>query len=81
MSTLFHIIDDAAVILRAKGVYKQVKMYQRAGELYAGWGSGFIGLRREHTTTLPNVSWEDIDWRYGVMILPNGRLARQEQRD
>lgn len=60
MSALFHVVDDAAVILRAKGVYRQAKVYQREGKLFAAWGSGFIGLRR-HGTTLPHVSVEDYD--------------------
>lgn len=72
---LFHIVDDAAVILRAKGVYRQAKVYVRMGELYAGWGSGFIGLRREKGTTLPNVSWETLDAPGVVTTRRDGRLA------
>lgn len=79
----FHIIDDAAVILRVKGVYRQVKVYQRAGELYAGWGGGFIGLRRNNGTTRPDISWVETDatcfWNSDGKVrlgLPPGGFAR-----
>lgn len=62
----FHIVDDAAVILRSKGVYRQAKVYRRGDDLYAGFGAGFIGLRRNGGTTLPSVSWEDIEAPFAV---------------
>lgn len=76
--TLFHIVEDAQIVLRSKGVYRQVKMYQRVGELYAGWGSGFIGLRRDHGTTLPNVSWETLDAPGVVTTRRDGRLVLKQ---
>jgi hypothetical protein len=57
---LFHIIDDAAVVLRSKGVFQQAKLYRRAGAIYAGWGKGFIRLQAGSGTTLPGVSWDEI---------------------
>ena len=57
----FHIIDDAAVILRSKGVYRQAKVYYRGDDVFAGWGNGFIRLLRGSATTHPNVSWDGID--------------------
>lgn len=76
MSTLFTIVDDAHVILRRKGVYRQAKLYLRNGCLYAAWGSAFIGLR-QNGTTLPDVAWEDIDLPDGVEAckLPLGRMG------
>jgi hypothetical protein len=32
----FHVVEDAAVIVRKAGVYKQVKVYVRGTALYAG---------------------------------------------
>ena len=58
---LFHIIDDAQVILRSKGVYYQKKVYRRDRRLYAAWGSGFIRLGGQEATSNPNVSWEALD--------------------
>jgi len=58
---LFHIIDDAQVILRSKGVYYQKKVYRRDKRLYAAWGGGFIRLGGQEATSNPNVSWEALD--------------------
>lgn len=57
----FHIIEDAAVILRSKGVFRQAKAYRRGIALYAGHGTGFIRLHKDGGTSLPNVSWEGHD--------------------
>jgi hypothetical protein len=53
---LFHVIDDAHAILRSRGVYRQVKVYRRGSQLYAQYGSGFVGLRRDGGTTVPTIS-------------------------
>ena len=57
----FHVIDDVAVILRSKGVYRQAKAYKRGIDLFAGYGSGFIRLYKDGGTSLPTVSWEGHD--------------------
>lgn len=57
----FHVIEDAAVILRSKGVYRQAKAYKRGIGLYAGYGNGFIRLYKNGGTSLPSVSWEGHD--------------------
>lgn len=61
MIQLFHVIEDAQVILRARGVYRQVKVYRRDKSLFAAWGGGFIQLRGNNGTSHPNVSWEETD--------------------
>jgi hypothetical protein len=55
---LFHVVDDAQIVLRSKGVFKQVKIFHRDGKLYAGWGSGFVRLLASGGTSKPDVSWE-----------------------
>lgn len=57
----FHIIDDGAVILRSKGVYRQAKVYRRGQDVFAAWGNGFIKLGGRGATTNPNVSWDAIE--------------------
>lgn len=57
----FHVIEDAAVIVRKAGVYKQVKVYVRGTALYAGLNGGFVRLYKGGGTGVPNVSWDDID--------------------
>lgn len=61
MIQLFHVIDDAQVILRSKGVYRQSKVYRRDTALYAAWGGGFIQLRGNDGTSRPDVSWVETD--------------------
>ena len=57
----FQIVEDAAAIVLARGVYRQVKVFRRGKDLYAANGSGFIRLYRGGSTSLPNVAWKDID--------------------
>ena len=57
----FHQIEDGAVITLNKGVYRQGKLYRRDDDLFAAHGSGFIRLFRGGGTSLPNVSWKEID--------------------
>lgn len=56
---LFHEIPEAQIVTRSKGVYKQVKLYRRGGDIYAGHGSGFVRLLAGGGTSAPNVSWQD----------------------
>lgn len=75
---LFHIIEGAAVVLRAKGVFRQAAVYRRNAQLYAKWGNGYIGLRASLGTTLPHVSWDYIE---GVEFVspPLGMLQLKPQ--
>lgn len=57
----FHVIDDAAVILRSRGVFRQVKVYRRGDALYAGQGNGFVRLYKGGGTSVPSLSWDDMD--------------------
>lgn len=57
----FHIIPEAEAIVRSKGVFKQVKVYQRAGALFIGAGGGFVRIYKDGNTGMPNLSWDDID--------------------
>lgn len=58
MDGLFHIIEDAQIVLRNRGVYRQSKLYHRNGLVYAGLGSGFVRLTANNGTSHPNVTWE-----------------------
>lgn len=62
----FHIIPEAEAIIRRKGVFKQVKVFERKDEagdraLYIGAGGGFVRLYINHATGIPDVSWDDIE--------------------
>lgn len=72
-SGLFHQIEDAAVILQSKGVYRQVKAYQRNGDLYAGHGGGFIRLYDRGNTSVPGIGWIGMD---GIVSTTPDKLGR-----
>jgi hypothetical protein len=57
----FHIIDDGAVILRSKGLYRQAKVYRRGEVIYAGYGAGYIKLGIGSVTSVPSVSYDGIE--------------------
>jgi hypothetical protein len=77
--SLFHVIDDAAAVLRTKGVFKQVKVFYRDNRLYAQHGGGFIGLRRDGGTTHPQVAWDYIEGvKWTVVDRGTGALELSE---
>jgi len=63
---LFTIIDDAFAIMHGNGVYKQAKLYRRGKRIYAAHGAGFIGLRTDGATSIPNARWEELSIEYNV---------------
>lgn len=74
----FHVIDDAAVILRGKrGLYRQAKVYARGDLVFAGYGGGFIRLTKGGFTSNPDVSWVDLE-ADGVVIGTNGPKFQAE---
>lgn len=78
MSNLFHEIPDAQVILKRKGVYRQVKLFQRCQRVYAQYGTGFIGLFQdsEGCTTVPDIRWVDLHSPQVVFV--KGHLGLME---
>jgi hypothetical protein len=63
----FSQVDDAFVLLRSNGVFKQEPLYQRGGRLYAKSGTGFIGLLEfQRATTKPNTSWVEINIDFSI---------------
>lgn len=48
------------VDIKKHGVYRQVKVYQRGGALFAAYGAGFIRLYKDGTS-LPGVRCEDVE--------------------
>lgn len=57
----FHIVDDGVVILRSKGVFRQAKLFVRDGYFYAGHGGGFVKLMSGNGTSVPAISWLEMD--------------------
>ena len=84
---MFTVIPDAAAVMVSKGIYKQAKIYDYRGKLYASHGSGFILLKTAGTTSLPNIRWEEIEvpWkqhkRNNVGHLVNPETFKDEHKD
>lgn len=57
----FEKIENITVVLVKRGVYRQVQVYSRGGDVYAQYGGGYIRLYRGDRTSLPDVRWEDCD--------------------
>jgi hypothetical protein len=79
---LFSSIDDKQTVIRntKSGVYKQTKLYERKGEIYAAFSGGFIRLMREGRTSNPNILWDDIEVKYEIATGISGSLKYIEQR-
>jgi hypothetical protein len=72
MIELFHRIDEAQVIVRRRGVFKQVPLYRRGERVYALLGGGYVRLLARGASTQPDTMWEDIyDPRGEVMQSPD----------
>lgn len=69
MNDLFHIIEEAQIVMRQKGIFYQKKLYRRGDWLYANWGTGFIRIGGRSATSQPNVSWESIDLPSGMTLV------------
>ena len=62
MASKFHIVDDATVVLREKGIYRQACVYQLGGRVFAEYRKGaFIAILSNDGTSAPNVSWCELD--------------------
>lgn len=56
---VFSIVEDALVVLMARGVYRQAKVFKRGERYYAAQGSGFVRLLKGGQTTVPSIRWID----------------------
>lgn len=76
MKGRFTIIEDAFVILRSRGVYRQAKVYERDGRIYAGHGSGFITISASGSTSIPNVRVDGMELGFTPVAASLGYLER-----
>jgi hypothetical protein len=77
---LFHIIEDGAVILRARGVFRQAKVFRRGRDVFAGYGGGFVKLHTGNGTSHPAVSWLELS-APGVTLGAGGQPRFEEPSD
>ncbi len=57
----FSEIPEGQAIVMTRGVYRQVKLYERGGKVYARHGSGLVKLSQGGSTSAMNVRWMQID--------------------
>lgn len=72
---MFSIVEGEVAILTSKGVFRQTTVYKRRGGIYAKWGSGFIRLRSDGGTSIPNVRVETLTWEGPLGTDVHGRLV------
>lgn len=58
----FQQIEGEACIIIDRGVFKQVDLYERGGELFAKLGGGFIRLMSDGSTTKSNARLDAISF-------------------
>ena len=57
----FKEVPEASIIVRSRGVYRQVGMFARNGVVYAKQGGGFVKLSQGGATSQTGTMWVDID--------------------
>lgn len=58
----FHLLPDSRALLSSKGVFHQKPVYRGPNRrLFAQWGSGFIRLGSQDSTSCPGVSLVALD--------------------
>lgn len=53
-------IPEGQAIIYANGVYRQVKIAERNGRIYAKFGSGYVRLHQNGGSSHPKVQWYEI---------------------
>ena len=73
-SIVFSELLDSIVIIRKGGVYKQTKAYQRRGYIYVAAAGGFVLMRKDNRTSVPNLSWLEIETNEKRTFDEHGRM-------
>jgi len=63
----FSDIPEGQAIVHSKGVYRQVKIAQRDGRVYARHGAGYVRLNKGGTTSCISVLWREVDAPDGMI--------------
>lgn len=60
---VFQEIPEGLVITFSRGIYRQVKLFTRGRYVFAEHGNGFVRLYSHGATSVPSVTWKDLDPR------------------
>lgn len=77
MSFFKQVVGEAA-ILRENGIFRQVDLYTRDGYLYAKFGSGFVWLAADGSTTKAKVALDHMSWTGQLCHDRYGRLCTND---
>lgn len=73
---MFTVIEDAWAVLISRGVYRQVKVYERKGAVFVAHGSGYIATYSNGRTGLPNIRWDELHVDFKIETDSIGRVKR-----
>jgi len=72
MMDLFHTIEDGNAIVCSRGIFRQVKVFRKGEDVYAGCGTGFVKLYSASGTSSPKINWWGVE---GVGIVQEAGKA------
>lgn len=75
---MFTVIEGATVVTKCRGIFRQGKMYERGGRIYAQWSSGFIAITKTFekiATSIPDVSVDEYDLPVKHKFIKTGAMV------
>lgn len=78
---MFSVIEDATVITKSRGIYRQGKMYERAGRIYVGWSNGFISVHKaagKIVTSIPDVLVDEYILPFTAKFTKVGQMVKPD---
>ena len=72
--SFFQRVDGEAAVLSENGVFKQVDIYTRNGQLFAKAGGGFVRLMADGSTTKSKCRLDALSWEGPLFSDTFGRL-------
>lgn len=74
----FTVIPEGQGIIQARGIYRQVTLFERKGRVYAKHGGGYVRLNQGGSTSAPNIRWTDLDTPNGSWAEAQGAVTYSE---
>lgn len=81
---MFTIIEGGLAVTKSKGIFRQVKLYERGQRIYCQWGNGFISLHKgagdKIVTSIPDVQIDEYTLEYIPRFTATGAMVTHEFR-
>lgn len=78
---MFAIIEGAVIVTKCRGIYRQGKMYERGGRIFAQWSSGYITISKAAgrlSTSIPDVLVDEIEGLDDYKFTKTGAMVRKD---